>query len=119
MNARPHTREVRIERQYTDSGTWRIIYGDTRVNMVNWWHFLNKEAALKKRIVKAIRRHDRGSLKAGDRNDMVRAIQAAHNEMLVNTRDHGSYTTTQPKQDVWRSYLLEQGTQESSATPTD
>lgn len=106
MNAQPHTHEVKISRQYNNSGAWRIDYGDTRITMVNWWHFLNKEAALNKRVAKAIRRHDRGSLRAGDRTEMIQAIQTAHNEMLTSHRQGPGFHSNQPKQDAWGTDLL-------------
>lgn len=104
MNAQPHTHRIEIEREYSNgSGGWCIKYGDTRVHMINWIHFLNKKGALKRKVKKAIRQHDRGTVRAGKKAQMVASIQAVHNEVLVEATGNYPYHASK---DAWGSELL-------------
>lgn len=109
MNAKPHTHEIRISRQYNRSGGWRINYGDTTVKMFNWPHFINKEKALRRKVAKAIRRHDRGSLRAQAGVDRIALLEQEANEQLGHMKQYtqpqlGSYFVAA---EAWGSDLLD------------
>lgn len=79
MNAQPHTHEIRIERRYRSAGgPLQVTYGDTTVSTIPTWHGpFNlrtnhlSDRQIRKAIAKAIRRHDKGSIKAGADADAV------------------------------------------------
>lgn len=72
MNAQPHAHNVEITRQYPwrledrDKGGYQVVYGDTAVH-VHRGPLL--ERRLRRAVPKAIRRHDRGSVRAAQKAD--------------------------------------------------
>lgn len=109
MNAHPHIHEVKITRVFGNSGSWRIDYGDTRVNMWPWTHPFNKDKALRKKVRKAIRRHDQGSIRAGTKADITEQILVDHNSRLGECeRLSDNYVRFIPARNAWGSDLMKE-----------
>jgi hypothetical protein len=109
MNAQPHTHQVKITRQWASGkGYWRIDYGDTQVKMVNWVHFINKEKALRRKVAKAIYRHDRGSLQAQAGADCIATLEREANVKLGKFTPYSSdprLGSFFEQKSEWGSYL--------------
>lgn len=79
MNKEPHVHEVKIRRVYQTlpwdrGGSLSVVYGDTTVEIPishdrTPWNWL-----IRRTVRKAIRRHDRGSRKAGSKRAEIEAI---------------------------------------------
>jgi len=117
VNAKPHAHEVDVRREYNASweGKWHITYGDTRVVMWNWGHF-NKEKALKRKIAKAIRKHDKGSVAAGklfgSRESTQEWVWENYNTKWCKPQpwhheyDPGMRAVVATKEEVWASEVM-------------
>lgn len=74
MNGQPHVHPLVFDRQWQyleNRGHYIVKYGDTRVTVRRGPFF---EARLKWGAKKAIRKHDRGSIRAQNRHDSMEAI---------------------------------------------
>jgi hypothetical protein len=72
MNSEPHTHEVKIR---SGDGRHYIQYGDThRSASPGWMFFLPEEWRIRRKVRLAIKEHDKGSIRAGKRRDMVQKI---------------------------------------------
>lgn len=78
MNATPHTHDIKIRRP---DHLYKILYGDTETWARPYRWRLQKR--LDRSVRRAIRRHDKGSLKAGMRDTTVQTLQQAYNDKLV------------------------------------
>lgn len=79
MNDKPHVHKVTVRQYYGDSGKWLVAYGDTKVTIAS--RFANPATdrfarKVQKATAKAVRKHDEGSLKAGEYERRKREIQA-------------------------------------------
>lgn len=76
MNDQPHIHAVEVRRAYGNVGSTEVKYGDTTVTIPRTYYRLPSERRVKRYIRKAIRRHDRGSLKAGRNAAQLARLQA-------------------------------------------
>lgn len=90
MNAKPHTHQITVRRQYqhSPSGHWYVEYGDTTVKMWNWVP-RNKAKALRKKALKAIRKHDKGTLAAATYVETMDDLLCSLNRPLASMPNVG------------------------------
>lgn len=76
MNAEPHTHTVDLHRyfRYIGKGSWQLTYGDQTVRVCMQYRTPSKRL-VKRAFRKAKRRHDRGSVQAGDRQVFIADLQ--------------------------------------------
>lgn len=109
MNAKPHTHQVGIEeRPYS----YRIVYGDQTEHVgkrfasaeVCWRQRNTKtlERMIQRRIKRMIRRHDRESMKAGQRTVSLGDLAGNFNSHLLTHNEHGRGTV----KEAWGADLL-------------
>jgi hypothetical protein len=127
MDANPHTHKVRIVHyigygSYIDGlsrgETTFIQYGDTRVRLARWWNDPTRwsKDKIERRVAaataKAVRRHDEGSRKAGEREareDAKRRTRAERERAVGATLDSYNAKLLETPQvvldvdDPWRS----------------
>lgn len=85
MDASPHTHEVVIGREWSNgTGGIKITYGDTTKVIFSRLPFLKRRTA--RGIRRTIKKHDRGSIRAGKRvdktNELVNTVGAKANNSL-------------------------------------
>lgn len=74
MDAKPHTHQVEIKREWSNgTGGIKITYGDTTKLVNSRLPFLKRRTA--RGIRRAIRKHDKGSIRAGKRADKTVALE--------------------------------------------
>lgn len=89
MNAERHTHRVELTRSfpYSDAGAWWVKYGDTTVRYaaewrrVDHWSPAKLERKVARAAAKAIRRHDEGSIRAGQHKAAEAAARAKAQEL--------------------------------------
>jgi len=87
VNGQPHVHQLIFDRQYhylANQGHYIVKYGDTEVRVFRGPLF---EIRLRRGARRAIRKHDRGSIRAQDRQDamerMTQRIRADHADRLT------------------------------------
>lgn len=97
MNDQPHTHNVKVATKYSKDGPLMVTYGDTKVyvNRGQGWFWCDRTPKVTDRQIRhAIRRHDRGSVKAGMRERSSRKAQLAQRR---DPRTYASFTTGYPE----------------------
>lgn len=79
MNGRPHLHNIVL----TDRG---VTYGDTNVFLMNWWGRTPSIRRTKRGIRRAVIKHDRGTLKAVERDAQVTQLKKPINDVLKPRR---------------------------------
>lgn len=102
LNGKPHTHELQIQDRHWDR-RWRIQYGDQHTNVVQWMPGSKKRLERKARNIIAV--HDRESVKAQSREDMMTRLCKVNEQLTY--RD--SSWTKRGRDDVWGSELLNVG----------
>ncbi len=90
MNDEPHTHTLSIRRQYEsiNSGCYVLEYGDSRILI---WRGPFLSLRIKMGAKRVIRKHDRGSIKAGQKQDLIdkfnNDIQQVHSKWASESDD--------------------------------
>lgn len=93
MNAQPHTHVPKVRRTYEYSfqesvGRWFVEYGDSRAHLAASWRDPREwgEKRLARKVAnatrRAIRKHDRGSVVAGDKAETLKRAQSVAAEQV-------------------------------------
>lgn len=75
MNGKPHLHLVEVRQR-------SIQYGDTNVSMFNYFGRTPTIKRVKRKITKTIRKHDKGSLKAVEREAQILELTKPVNEQI-------------------------------------
>lgn len=76
MNEKPHTHPIRV---FNHS----IRYGDTEVAIVHWFFKWPSKKRFNRLVRRAIRKHDRGTLRAAKRVRRQLEVENVYNEKLT------------------------------------
>jgi hypothetical protein len=82
VNTTPHTHRIEItHEQGSELDYWRVSYGDTTIHCYKWMPF--RKFRLTAATRRAIRRHDRGTQRAGERVDLANILEERYQAHLI------------------------------------